>query len=191
MSSITPKTITTPSGQTVTIRSPEPDDAVQLIAFVHSVLAESPFLGLEPDEFDRTEDQERQWIQEHIDGPGKLVVLAEIPGEVIGCLGFENGSCRRVAHRGILAISVRENWRGQGIGTVMLQTLFDWAEATGSLPSGSLPARERRPLLTEIYADTTSWLFDSLPPSCTPAHEEYTGSCRGILNQRVSSGNWT
>lgn len=129
MSSITPKTITTPSGQTVTIRSPEPDDAVQLIAFVHSVLAESPFLGLEPDEFDRTEDQERQWIQEHIDGPGKLVVLAEIPGEVIGCLGFENGSCRRVAHRGILAISVRENWRGQGIGTVMLQELIDWAEA--------------------------------------------------------------
>ena len=46
MSSITPKTITTKSGEPVTIRSAEPDDAARLIAFVHSVLAESPFFGL-------------------------------------------------------------------------------------------------------------------------------------------------
>ena len=84
---------------------------------------------MKPDEFDRTEDQERQWIQEHIDGPGKLVVLAEVSGTVIGCLSFDNGSCRRIAHRGSLGISVRENWRGQGIGTAMLQALIDWAEA--------------------------------------------------------------
>ena len=129
MSSITPKTITTKSGQPVTIRSAEPDDAIQLIAFVHSVLAESPFFGLKPDEFDRTEDQERQWIQEHIDGPGKLVVLAEVSGTVIGCLSFDNGSYRRIAHRGSFGLSVRENWRGQGIGTVTLQALLDWATA--------------------------------------------------------------
>ena len=47
---------------------------------------------------------------------------------MIGCLTFENGSCRRIAHRGILAISVRENWRGQGIGMAMLQSLIAWAE---------------------------------------------------------------
>ena len=129
MSTITPNTITTPSGQPVTIRSSQPDDATQLIAFVRSVLAESPFIGLEPDEFTFTEEQERKWIQDHLDGPDKLIILAEVSGAVIGCLTFENGSFRRIAHRGSLAISIREHWRGQGIGTVMLQTLIDWAEA--------------------------------------------------------------
>ena len=129
MSSITPKTITTKSGQPVTIRSVQPDDAARLIAFVHSVLPESPFFGTEPDEFDRSEDQERQWIQERIDGPGKLVVLAEVLGTVVGCLSFDNGPYRRIAHRGSVAISVRENWRGQEIGTAMLKALLEWAEA--------------------------------------------------------------
>ena len=130
MSSITPKTITTTKSQPVTIRSAQPDDAAPLLAFVHSVLSESPFFGVEADEFDRTEEQERQWIQEHIDGPGKLVILAEIPNSIIGCLSFENGHRRRIAHRGSFGISVREHWRGQGIGTAMLQALIDWAVAS-------------------------------------------------------------
>ena len=109
MSSIAPLTITAKSGQPVTIRSAEPDDATRLIVFVHSVLAESPFFGLKPGEFDRTEDQERQWIQEHLDGPGKLVVMAEVLGAVIGCLSFDNGSYHRIAHRGSLGVSVRRH----------------------------------------------------------------------------------
>jgi hypothetical protein len=65
MSSLPPTTIPTQSGQTVTIRSAQPAAAARLIAFVRSVLAESPFIGLEPDEFDRSEGQGRQWVQDH------------------------------------------------------------------------------------------------------------------------------
>ena len=77
----------------------------------------------------RLDTQQCHSTQKHIDGPGKLVLVAEIPDEVIGCLSFENGQRRRIAHRGSFGISVREKWRGQGIGTAMLQTLIDWAEA--------------------------------------------------------------
>jgi RimJ/RimL family protein N-acetyltransferase len=129
MSAIIPKTITAKTGQLVTIRSAQPDDAARLIAYVRAVLGEAPHFVLEPDEFNFTEDQERHWIQDNLDGPGKLVLIAEIPGEIIGCLSFENGQRRRIAHRGTFGISVREGWRGQGIGTTMLQTLIDWATA--------------------------------------------------------------
>jgi RimJ/RimL family protein N-acetyltransferase len=130
MSSITPTTITTKSVQPVTIRSAQPDDATRLLAYLRLVLTEAQHFGIEPDEFDRTEEQERQWVQEHLDSPGQLVVIAEIPGEIIGCLSFENGNRRRVAHRGSFGISIRRQWRGQGIGTAMLQVLIAWAEAS-------------------------------------------------------------
>jgi len=129
LSAIIPKTITAKSGQPVTIRSAQPDDASRLIAYVRAVLGEAPHFLLQPDEFTFTEDQERHWIQDSLDGPGKLVLVAEISNEIIGCLSFENGQRRRIAHRGIFGISVREGWRGVGIGTVMLQTLIDWATA--------------------------------------------------------------
>jgi len=129
MSSIFPRTITTKSSQPVTIRSAQFEDAARLIAYGHTVFPESPHFLIEPDEFNFTEEQERQWIQEHFDGPGNLVILAEIPDEVIGCLSFENGPRRRIAHRGSLGVSVRQVWRGQGIGTALLIALIGWAEA--------------------------------------------------------------
>ena len=91
--------------------------------------AESPYFVIEPDEFDLTEEQEGKWVQDHLDGTGKLVLIAEISNEVIGCLSFENGSRRRITHRGSFGISVREKLRGQGIGTALLQALIVWAEA--------------------------------------------------------------
>jgi RimJ/RimL family protein N-acetyltransferase len=126
---VTTRPITLKTGELVAIRSAQPDDAAQLIAYVRSVLAESPQVLLEPDEFNFTEEQERQWLQDHLDGPGKCVVVAEVSGTVIGCLSFENGSHRRIFHRGSLGVSVRRQWRGRGIGTALLQSLLDWAEA--------------------------------------------------------------
>jgi RimJ/RimL family protein N-acetyltransferase len=129
MSSITSTTFTTKSGQSVTFRTAQPEDAARLIAYGHAVFPESPHFLIEPDEFNLTEEQERQWIQDHLDGPGTLVILAEVPDEVIGCLSFENGLRRRVSHRGNFGVSVRQAWRGQGIGTAMLKALIGWAEA--------------------------------------------------------------
>lgn len=129
MSSIPTRTITLTTGESVTIRSAQPDDATPLLAYVRSVAAETSFFIMQADEFNFTDEQERQWIQDHLDGPGKLTVMAEVSGSVVGFLSFENGPHRRVAHRGTFGFSVARDWRGRGIGTALLQTLIEWAEA--------------------------------------------------------------
>jgi len=129
MACITTRTITTRAGETVTIRSAQPNDAAPLLAYVRSVAAETPFFLMEADEFNFTDEQERQWIQDHLDGPGKLILIAEVAGAIIGVLSFENGPHRRIAHRGAFGFSVAEQERGKGIGTALLQTLIAWAEA--------------------------------------------------------------
>ena len=128
MSSITTKNLTARSGEPFVIRTAEPRDAAAMLAYIRVVAAETEFFVLEPDEFPATEELERQWIQEHLDHPGQIVLLAEASGSVIGNVSFESGPHRRIAHRGNLGISVFKEWRGKGIGTALLRTLLEWAK---------------------------------------------------------------
>jgi len=84
----------------------------------------------EPDELDLDEGRQRERIQAYIDGQGKLILIAEFRGEVVGYVNFQNGSRRRIAHRGDLDVAVREAWRGQGIGTALIAALLAWAQGS-------------------------------------------------------------
>ena len=64
---------------------------------------------------------------DHLDHPQQIVLLAEAGGTIIGNVSFENGPCRRIAHRGTLGIAVVKEWRGRGVGTALLETLLAWA----------------------------------------------------------------
>jgi len=46
---------------------------------------------IEPDEFP-DEDGERKWIQEHLDQPGKILLVAEVSGTIVGNVSFASGA---------------------------------------------------------------------------------------------------
>ena len=121
--------LATTTDEPLTIRCAQPDDATNLLAYIRSVAQETGFFVIQPDEFPSTEEQDRQWIQEHLDHPGKLALVAEVAGEIIGSLSFENGPFNRMSHTGTFGVSVHRDWRGKGIGTAMLEALLEWAEA--------------------------------------------------------------
>lgn len=127
MSSIQPKSFTSRTGQQFAIRTAQPDDAATLLAYVRPITLEAEVFLLEADEFPATDEEERQWIQDHLNHPGKLVLVAVAEGTIIGNVSFENGANRRSAHRGSFGVAVAKSWRGQGVGTALLETLLEWA----------------------------------------------------------------
>lgn len=129
MASIKPKTLTDRTGQQFIIRTAQPDDAEVLLAYIQPVAEETQFFVLQPDEFPSTDD-ERTWIQDHLDHPGKILLLAEAEGRIIGNVSFEAGPHRRIAHRGNLGIAVVKEWRGRGVGRALLQAFLEWAESS-------------------------------------------------------------
>jgi RimJ/RimL family protein N-acetyltransferase len=129
MGNITSRHFTTKAGSVFHIRTALPDDAKQFMAFCQAVGGEAKYILTQPDEFPASGEEQRKWIQSHLDQPGQLALLAEASGCLIGSLSFENGQRRRNAHQGTFGMSVRETWQRMGVGTALLQCLLEWAEA--------------------------------------------------------------
>jgi RimJ/RimL family protein N-acetyltransferase len=130
MGSTTPRQFTARTGAAFHVRTASPDDAAQFMAFCQAVGDEARYILTQSDEFTYSEEEQRKWIQAHLDQPGQLVLLAETSDCLIGSLSFENGPRRRNAHQGTLGMSVREDWRRMGVGTALLQCLLEWADAS-------------------------------------------------------------
>ena len=129
MSVIEPIDVLTRKGTKVRLRSAEVEDAAALVEYGKSILVPGESFVTQYDEFDLSEDQEREWIRDHRDSSGSLVLVAELAGSVIGLLSFKCGIRRRIRHSGVLAISVRPAYRGEGLGSSLLRSLIEWAEA--------------------------------------------------------------
>jgi len=116
------------NGQEVLIRTAEPDDAWALLEHTRIILATDPYNVTRLEEFKFTIEKERKWIREHIENPGWIILVAELAGAIVGMISFENGSRKRLAHRGSLHISVAPEHRRKGTADTLLQALIDWAE---------------------------------------------------------------
>ncbi|MFC0298567.1 GNAT family N-acetyltransferase [Geobacillus jurassicus] len=95
-----------------------------------------------------TSEQQHQWLQQMVNEPGKLAILAEHDGEMIGFLDFHNGNKQRIRHQGFFGMSVKKDFRHQGIGTALLAALLDWATEN--------PLIEK--VCLEVVADNTNAL---------------------------------
>lgn len=151
MSTIEPRSQATTTGEHFVVRCAQPDDASHLLTYIRTVAEETGFFVIQSGEFPSNEEQERQWIQEHLDHQGKLAVLAEAVNEIIGSLSFENGPFQRTCHSGTFGVSVRQDWRGKGIGTAMLKTLLEWAEANPCIEKVSLAVFSTNTRAIELY----------------------------------------
>jgi len=128
MAEIDPRSFTLRDGRGVVIRSANPDDAPAVLTYLPLVRAESPYVATHPDDPVFDEAAERAFFAKHREADNCVFLLAETPdGEIIGTLGFSGSHRIRERHAGMLGVSLREAWRGQGLGRAMMETLLTWA----------------------------------------------------------------
>ena len=101
------------TGRIITLRNAEISDAENLITYMKITSFETPFLLREPDEFHLTSEQEECFIQNTIDNPRELMLLATADGCHIGnCSLSGAGPFKRYQHRCQIAIALYQKILG-------------------------------------------------------------------------------
>ncbi|MBN8591729.1 MAG: GNAT family N-acetyltransferase [Anaerolineae bacterium] len=118
-----------------TLRTAVPDDAQSIIDYL-GALADEPYnnTSLSPGERPYTLEAERKIIVDMEAAPNSLMLLAVDPqGQMVGLATLAGGSRAAVYHTAVIGLSLRPEWRGQGIGTELMRGLIDYARQGGVL----------------------------------------------------------
>ena len=119
-------------GRIIILRNAEVSDSENLIQYMKTTKAETPFLIREPNEFCLTLEQEAAFINRCINNERELMLIATINGEHIGnCSLMSVGTYRRYHHRCEVAIALYQKYCGIGIGKAMLETVLSVAKEFG------------------------------------------------------------
>jgi RimJ/RimL family protein N-acetyltransferase len=113
---------------TILIREALPEDAGQCIRLIQRITSEPTIsIGFHPGEFQMSIEQEVAYIQSHAAAENSLFLVALSGEEVVGVLTIDGGRALSARHAATLGISVDKVWRGQGVGSQLLQHAVDWA----------------------------------------------------------------
>lgn len=118
-------------GSEFIVRSADFDDGESVLNFGIEVMKDSSDVLLTmPDELDMTIEQESEWLKKTKESPSNLALVAEYNSRIIGFLDFSAGHRKRIAHTGEFGMSVQKEFRHQGIGSALLDSLIKWASAS-------------------------------------------------------------
>lgn len=129
MSIITPNTFTLKNGKQLTLRTALAKDASHIVKLMKEVVKEGPYTLAEPDEYTTTVKSEAEKIKRFAKAEGKIYLVAEIKNEIAGFIDFDNWPTRRTRHTGLFSIFIKKQWRGMGIGKILVKGMLDWGAA--------------------------------------------------------------
>jgi RimJ/RimL family protein N-acetyltransferase len=139
------------NGRVLLIREATAEDARAILDYIEGVSGESDFLSFGPGEFELTEAEEENVLRRYRDADNQLYILGFIDNGIVAALSFAAGRRPRVRHSGEFGLSVRTQYWGLGIGSLMLDTLIEWARETRIVKKINLRVRTDNQRAIELY----------------------------------------
>lgn len=135
----------------VTVRSATRQDAAAILDLSSSVIGEEVYQLTSSSEFKMTIEVEEEWIESHLQNPNHIILLAEMNSKIVGMLDFSNGHRLRIAHTGEFGMSVDKNLRNQGLGSLLLKVLIEWANKNETIEKIGLSVHNNNERAIALY----------------------------------------
>lgn len=133
-------------GRQLFVRSPEVEDAEALVDQMKIVDSETKFLAREPDEFNLTVEQERDFIKSTLSNKSVFFLVGEVDGKIVAnCSVGLVMNKKRYKHRATLGIAVTKDYWRLGIGKSLMNECIEWCKREGveQLELGVVAENER------------------------------------------------
>ena len=126
------KKVTTKDGKELILRSPEKEDAKELLAFRRDIASETKYLVRYPYEIENSEEKEMEIISNYIKAE-HLGMIAIFDGEqVVGLSSVTPiGRSFKTRHRASAELAVRKSYWNMGLGAHLLDNAVNLAENIG------------------------------------------------------------
>ncbi|MBQ0735889.1 GNAT family N-acetyltransferase [Aquimarina celericrescens] len=122
------KTYQSKSSQSILIREASPEDANQLLRLKLQYIKNTDTLPLFGYEYPNDEGEEKELIQSYQNQNNSLLLVAENNGVLIGNIDLTGSWRKKIQHTAVLGMGIHTQWQNQGIGTILIQNVLDWAK---------------------------------------------------------------
>ena len=131
MNSIFLKKIVTEKRKEVVIRYPTLDDVIEMTGYINTLSREDTYITFSGEQI--TIDSEREYIGDllkRIEKGDAVNLVCIVDGKLVGIAGVERkiAARRRGGHIGIFGISIKKEFRGDGMGYELSATVIDEAK---------------------------------------------------------------
>lgn len=133
----------------ITIRTARIEDAKKIALAERDIADEPGFFCSEPSEL--TDMNVLKTITELKDGKSGIYLVAECETTIVGHAFLEALHLKSICHVAELTIAVHKGWQEKGIGTKLMEKLFEWAKASKAIEKIELNVRASNSRAISLY----------------------------------------
>lgn len=123
-----PKTFISKTGNSIKIRVPEITEAQQLSELKRSYIKNTTTIPINLDEYPIDLKKEAQLIAEYRNSPNSILLVAKINNTLIGNIDLTGSDKSKMFHTGVIGMGIKKEWRNQGLGRCLIESVIDWAK---------------------------------------------------------------
>ena len=133
------------------IREAEPKDAAELVAFLNRVSLETDFTSLDRDGILLTSEEMAIFLNKQASWDNQITLLAFLNDKIAGIVNITADQRKRVRHIGDLFIVIGKKYWNNGLGSLLLEEVVEWAQASGILRRLQLTVQTRNQAAVHLY----------------------------------------
>lgn len=126
------------SKKRVVIRTARAEDASRILQLQKAVILEGTFLITVTEEFNKTVEQQKEWIEGILANDRETLLVAETSSGIVGWIVCLSSNRSRLTHTCSLGMMIEKEYRNMGIGKRLVEAIVEWATLNPQLEKLSL-----------------------------------------------------
>lgn len=133
------------------IREAEVEDAAALVSFLNRVSVETDFTSLDGDGILLTSEEMAIFLNKQASWDNQITLLAFLNDKIAGIVNITADQRKRVRHIGDLFIVIGKKYWNNGLGSLLLEEVVEWAQASSILRRLQLTVQTRNLAAVHLY----------------------------------------